>query len=125
MNAPLYTVPSHRSDGKPIGIQPLLTNATLKRQNRIFRKTGGVSAGNRCCGFAPAFLDRETGAVYLARFADGRPAPMHLLDGLPPELVVKRSISGGVAAVKESVVAGFVRSDRFYTREQAAAVAGG
>lgn len=124
MNAQFYTASGHLSDDKPIGIRSLLTKAALKRQNRVFRGTGGVSAGNRCCGFAPAFLDTETGAVYLACFADGRPAPMHLLDGLPPELVVKRSASGGVAAVKESVVAGFVCSNRFYTREQAAAVVG-
>jgi hypothetical protein len=58
--------------------------------------------------------------VYLSRFADGRVAPVHLLDGLPAEVVVSRYPSGRVAAVSASVVAGFVRGGQFYTREQAA-----
>jgi hypothetical protein len=101
----------------PTGI---LTTQVLRRQNLAFKGTGGVSAGNRSQGFAPAFLDMETGSVYLARFADGRPAPMHLLDGLPRELIVSRDAAGRCLAVKRSLVAGFVQADRFYTREQAA-----
>jgi len=97
-----------------------LTTQVLRRQNLAFKGTGGVSAGNRCRGFAPAFMDTETGSVYLARFADGRPAPMHLLDGLPPELIVSRDAAGRCLAVKRSLVAGFVQAGQFYTREQAA-----
>ena len=101
----------------PTGI---LTTQVLRRQNLAFKGTGGVSAGNRSQGFAPAFLDTETGSIYLARFADGRPAPMHLLDGLPRELIVSRDAAGRCLAVKRSLVAGFVQAGRFYTREQAA-----
>ena len=97
-----------------------LTTQVLRRQNLAFKGTGGVSAGNHSQGFAPAFLDTETGSVYLARFADGRPAPMHLLDGLPRELIVSRDAAGRCLAVKRSLVAGFVQAGRFYTREQAA-----
>jgi len=97
-----------------------LNSQALRRQNLAFRGTGGVSAGNRGRGFAPAFLDAETGGVYLARFADGRLAPVHLLDGLPPELIVSRDPASSCREVKRSVVAGFVRAGRFYTREQAA-----
>ena len=68
--------------------------AALRRENRVFRGSGGVSAQNRYKGFAPAFLDLETGVVYRACFADGRPAPMHLLEGLPAEVVVDRHASG-------------------------------
>lgn len=100
---------------------PFMTDAVLRRQNRLFRGTAGVSARNRHRGFAPAFLDTATGTVYPARYADGRPAPIHLLEGLPPEVVVGRTATGQVAAVRESMIAGFVRGDRFYTREQAAA----
>ena len=101
----------------PTGI---LTTQVLRRQNLAFKGTGGVSASNRSQGFAPAFLDTETGSVYLARFADGRPAPMHLLDGLPRELIVSSDAAGRCLAVKRSLVAGFVQAGRFYTREQAA-----
>ena len=77
----------------------------------------------RSSGFRPAFYDRATDHAALARFADGRPAPMHLLDGLPDEWVVERDAAGRVRAIKESVIAGFIRNGWFYTREQAAAAA--
>lgn len=86
----------------------------------IFLGTGGVSATNRSEGFPPAFLDTETNAVYLSRLSNGAPAPFHLLDGLPEELVLQRNASGRVAAVKPAIVSGFVRAGRFYRREEAA-----
>ncbi len=112
-----YPSRSPLSDG-PAGI---LTPLELRQQNRRFRGTGGVSAENRSLGFAPAFLDTATDQIYRACFADGRPAPMHLLEGLPPAVVAARDAAGRVIALKPTVLAGFVREDRFYTREQAAA----
>ena len=103
---------------RPVG----LTADVLRQQNRVFRGTGGVSAGNRSQGFAPAFLDTRTGAVYRACFADGRPAPMHLLEGLPSAVVAERDAGGRVTAILSSVMAGFVRGTQFFTREQAAAL---
>lgn len=97
-----------------------MTERVLGRENQVFRGSGGVSAGNRHCGFRPAFLDCDTGAIYSSCFADGQPAPFHLLDGLPQELIVARHPTGRVAAVKSSVTSGFVREGQFYTREQAA-----
>lgn len=97
-----------------------LTPHRLLLQNRRFDATGGVSVRSRPLGFRPAFLDVGTGAVYLSRFADGRPAPMHLLDGLPAGLVTRRTATGQVAALLASVTAGFVREGRFYTRREAA-----
>jgi hypothetical protein len=98
-----------------------LTTTTLKQENRIFAGTGGVSHGNHHCRFQPAFRDMATGRTELARFANGRPAPIHLLDGLPDEWVVEHDQAGRVRAVIHSVVSGFVRDGTFYTREQAAA----
>jgi hypothetical protein len=92
-------------------------------QNRCFEGTGGVSGENRSLGFLPAFADVLTGAVYLSRFADGRLAPMHLLEGLPEKAVERRDVNGRVTELKGSVVAGFVRDGQFYTREQAARIA--
>lgn len=93
---------------------------TLAAENRFFAGTGGVSQENRHCGFLPGFLDQDTGVVYLSRWADGRPAPFHALDGLPNHLVLTRGLDGRVMAIKTSVIAGFVRRGCFYTREQAA-----
>lgn len=99
----------------------LLTTETLRKQNLAFVGSGGVSEENGSAGFLPAFYDCATGRAVLARFADGRPAPMHLLDGLPDEWVAERDAAGRVSAIKNSVIAGFVRDGFFYTREQAAA----
>jgi len=98
---------------------PGLTPLTLADEKARWHGSSGCSAGNRGLGFRPAFLDSETGRVYLSAFADGRPAPVHLLDGLPQSLVVARSPSGRVCAVKASVISGFARDARFYTREEA------
>ena len=99
-----------------------LTQTSLALETAHYRGTGGVSENNRSRGFQPAFIDRDTETVYLSRFPDGRPAPCHLLDGLPDELVLARNEQGRVMRVKSSVVSGFVRDERFYTRDEAAAM---
>jgi hypothetical protein len=97
-----------------------MTVEVLAEETQAFHGSGGISAESRSFGFHPAFRDTQTDVVYLSCFADGRRAPCHLLDGLPDELVVARGPAGRVAAIKESVISGFVRMGRFYTREQAA-----
>ncbi|HYQ71148.1 MAG TPA: hypothetical protein VET88_04365 [Gammaproteobacteria bacterium] len=110
-------------------IQPRLqtiSEETLARENLRYTGTGGVSANNRNRGFVPAFLDTETGKVYRSRFPNGKPAPVHVLAGLPDELVDANCPSGGYRSIKHSVVSGFILEDRFYSRESAAqAVASG
>jgi hypothetical protein len=86
----------------------LMTQQRLRRENRDFRGTGGLSQDNRAAGFIPAFCDMETGRTELSRLADGMLAPIHLLCGLPAEWVVSRDTAGAVSAVKPSIVAGFV-----------------
>ena len=100
-----------------------LTPQSLQDQNRQFTGTAGVSQGNQRTGLVPAFMDNDTGCIYLSHFANGSPAPIHLLDGLPDHLILRRSAGGRVLAVKETVEAGFVRDGRFYTRIQAATAA--
>jgi hypothetical protein len=96
-------------------------NTDLRAQSDAYRGTGGCSEENGDCGFRPAFRDDDSGIIYRARFLDGRLAPFHLLDGLPDEVVVTRTETGRVIAVKGSLVSGFVRLGRFYTRDEAAA----
>lgn len=97
------------------------TNTDLRAQSDAYRGSGGRSEENGEFGFRPAFRDDDTGIVYRARFLDGSPAPFHILDGLPSEVVVCRAESGRVLAVKGSLVSGFVRCGEFYTRAEAAA----
>jgi hypothetical protein len=99
-----------------------LTKNSLALENAKYRGTGGVSENNRQLSFQPAFIDRATCTVYLSRFPDGRLAPCHLIDGLPPELVLERSERGCVTRIKGSVVSGFAHEGRFYTRDEAAAL---
>jgi hypothetical protein len=100
-----------------------LDNRALWSESLKYRGTGGDSRHNHGAGFEPAFLDTATGHVYRSCHRDGRPAGCHLLDGLPSELITARAPSGHVTAVKHSVIAGFLRAGRFYTREQASIAA--
>jgi hypothetical protein len=43
-----------------------------------------------------------------------------VLDGFPDEVVIARDLRGRVAQVVGSIIAGFVRESRFYTRDEAA-----
>ena len=97
-----------------------LSTAVLERQNQESSGTGGRSQENVAWGFRPAFMDVRTRVIYLSCFADGSRAPIHLLDGLPDEVVASRDDRGHVIAAKASIVAGFVRDGRFYSREEAA-----
>jgi hypothetical protein len=100
-----------------------LTAERLAAENERHRGTPGISTEGRALGFRPAFLDRATRVVYPSRYADGRHAPFHVLDGLPAPLVVFRQRDGRVVGVKSSVISGFLRGGRFYTRAQAACAA--
>ncbi len=97
-----------------------ITPERLRKENLAFFGTGGVSEENRSRGFIPAFCDMENGTVQLARFKDGSPASMHLLEGLPEDWVKERHASGRVVVTKDSIIAGFLHQGRFFTREQAA-----
>lgn len=98
-----------------------LSKRLLELEQVANRGSGGVSKDNRHLGFVPAFMDTRTGNVYPCSFADGRPAPFHVLDGLPDELVVARDRLGRPSHVVGTVITGFSLDGRFYTRDQAAA----
>lgn len=99
----------------------MMSTAKLQSENRHYLGSGGRSEENADVGFRPAFLDPQTHTVYLSRFADGRPAPFHVLDGLPDTLVAQRHADGRVAQTRVVMVSGFVRAGAFFTRDEAAA----
>jgi hypothetical protein len=104
-------------------VKRVLNDAALQQENVRHRGSGGVSSGNASLGFRPAFYDFATGTIYPSRFANGNPAPCHLLDGLPAEAVAIRSASGRVVAAKATLISGFERNGFFYTRSAAARAA--
>jgi len=104
-------------------VKHLMSEKQLQHENVVHTGTGGRSQENSGLGFKPAFLDFATQRIYPSRFADGRLAPFHLLDGLPDEVVVDRSVSGRVVTAKATLISGFVRNGFFYTRAAAAKAA--
>ena len=98
----------------------LFSKERLHQENAVHAGTGGVSRGNAGLGFRPAFLDFSTLTIYPSRFANGRPAPFHMLDGLPDEVVIDRLPTGRVIAAKASLISGFERGGFFFTRQAAA-----
>ena len=92
-------------------------------ENIFYAGSGGRSEENTGLGFRAAFLDVDTMTVYPSCFRDGRPAPVHLLDGLPDDVVVDRTPSGRVLAAKATLISGFERNGFFYTRSAAARAA--
>ncbi len=101
---------------RPVG----LCDCDLETQNTRFAGTGGISGNNRAAGFIPAYLNTATGEALASRFGDGRPAPVHILDGLPDNWVAGRNARGCVTRTKSDIIAGFLRDGRFFTREAAA-----
>lgn len=98
----------------------VLTEKQLDRENTVHVGTGGRSQENSGLGFRPAFFDFATHRIFPSRFADGRLAPFHLLDGLPDEAIADRAPNGRVISAKATVISGFVRDGYFYTRTAAA-----
>ena len=93
---------------------------TLHRQNLAFAGTAGVSENNRKQGFIPAFLNKHTGQVEVARCREGGPASMHLISYLPAAWAERTDAEGRVLALKSGVIAGFVQNGVFYTRDETA-----
>lgn len=100
-----------------------MDKSTLREQNAAYLGTGGRSQENSSLGFRPAFFDFATQTIYPSRFADGRPAPFHLLEGLPDEVVADRAPSGRVTSTRPTLISGFERNGYFYTRSAAARAA--
>lgn len=95
-----------------------LTEIVLRRENEVFKDTMGVSANSAHQHFLPAFKDVVTGEVHLSLYPDGTLCNIHILDGLPEKWIIQRNTQGRVTVVKDSVISGFVRDGRFYSRQE-------
>lgn len=107
------------ADLKQVQVDDLFDHESLRQENKRYRGTPGISEECRGCGFVPAFRDTDTGEVYLSRYADGRPAPCHVLEGLPDSVIITRLADGTVESVKQGLQSGFVKSGVFFTRDEA------
>lgn len=105
---------------RAVGGERPLCERELQAQNDTFSGSGGVSQHNHQAGFMPAYKNTLTGEAVISCFADGTPAPVHLLEGLPDAWVASRDEHGCVRRALDSVIAGFLRNGNFFTREAAA-----
>ncbi len=93
---------------------------TITAESRPYDGTCGESAVACQHSFVPAFQNSADGRVELARMPNGKPAPMHLISCLPRAWATRCDAHGNVLALIDTVIAGFVKGGRFYTREEAA-----
>lgn len=100
-----------------------MDNQTLRMENLAFGGTNGISQNNRDSGFLPAFRDKRSGRVEIARTRVGLPASFHLIEWLPREWARSVTDSGRISSLRSGIVSGFVRDGVFYTREEAANLA--
>ena len=92
----------------------------VTRESATYLGTCGESVVAGQHKFLPAFCNRVDGRVELARLPNGKPAPMHLIAALPKAWAARCDEGGNVVELIDSVIAGFVKNGRFYTREEAA-----
>jgi hypothetical protein len=85
---------------------------------QAYREIPEMTAGAAVLGFLPAFQDLDTEEVHLSVNEDGSLAAVHLLDNLPDHWVVERDDQGRITALKEGIIAGFMRQGRFFTRAE-------
>lgn len=85
-----------------------------------YRDLPDLAPGAAVLGFMPAFRDVDTEEVHLSVNEDGSPAAVHVLDHLPDHWVTERDQAGRIMALKEGIIAGFMRHARFFTRAELA-----
>lgn len=77
--------------------------------------TGGAIFNAAGFGFMPVFKDIHTNETHLSSYKNGEPSAVHILDGLPDYWVAEWGQDGRATALMPGVIAGFMRSGRFYT----------
>ena len=100
----------------------------LAQEVAKYRGTGGISSENQDIGFLPAFRHKTTGEIFPSLRIDGSPASVHSLEGIPDKYIIERDKEpwnkqipyGQVLKVVDDIEAGFIKNNKFYTRDEAA-----
>lgn len=116
----LLTVsPDPREQERTRRLRGALSELALRDENALYAKTHGLSQNNREQGFRPGYLNCRSGESAPSCFSNGDPAPIHVLDGLPPSWIMARDLAGHVTQTVPGIISGFIRNERFYTRDEA------
>jgi hypothetical protein len=129
---PQQPTPVRQTGPEPVADTPVgpYTAKDLGASTEAAWDSGGISSKVRSKGLRPAFIDRETGKIYesmnppnYANQGDpATPAGVHILDGLPDEVVIQRDpkYPQEVLSVKASIEAGFIdEAGKYLTRDEA------
>ena len=81
-------------------------------------KDNPISFLDLAFGFLPAFRDLKDGRTHLASTQEGNSASMHILDGLPLEWAEEIDNHGRIITLKDGIMAGFMRGERFFTLDE-------
>ena len=96
-----------------------MDSRSVSWQSQVYTGNRGVRDDASMSGFRPAFLDKATGRVAIARLRDGKPAAAHLIAWLPRDWAAEMQADGSIVRLRDGIIAGFVRDGVFLTREQA------
>lgn len=116
----LESSPAPQDPERERRLRGALTQLSLDDENVLYQRTRHAHGHGARPGFVPGYRNDLTGELARSRYADGTPAPLHLLDGLPDHWVAERDALGNVTRARTGIVAGFLRGGRFYTRDEAA-----
>lgn len=93
----------------------LLNPTQVDSQYINYKQSGPALFSDASFGFMPAFMDVFSEEVHLATYADGIPAVLHVLEGLPAKWIAEWGEDGRPNSVRTGVIAGFMRGGCFYT----------
>lgn len=93
----------------------LFGTVDVLEQRKLYSKMPGVSFGNLCFGFLPAFKDAHSGETHIAINDDGSIALTHTMDNLPLDWVKNWDDLGRAIELLDTIEAGFMRGTEFYT----------
>ena len=119
----LESHPAPRDPERERRLRGVLTQLSLNDENVLYGRTRQARSEDRLPGLVPGYRNQRTGELARSRYADGTPAPVHLLDGLPDHWIAERDADGRVIRARTDIEAGFLRSGRFYNRDEAARIA--
>lgn len=96
----------------------LLSQTQVNQQYYNYRQSGSTIFSDAAFGFMPAFMDIITEEIHLSTYDDGKPAVLHVLDGLPVSWIDVWGEDGRADSVRTGVIAGFMRGGHFYTIDE-------